>query len=506
MVSHGEQLEAALCACIDDYREEGVRLLQELVRTPSYSGEEGIAGNPSTMVGKVHRAAVSHNTEVDIQPVSASSENVIEIVRGRGDTAFVLEAHTDIVPEGEAQHWYQGDPFSGAEGFVEYLGNNQIEIDIGTERYRAGIRDQMARVWEQKRRDRRRPIIYGRGSFDNKGCVVPVMLAMQALSEVLPAAGVELNGSVIAAYTVDEETDCTGIKRFASGHGSWMATHGFLNGPTDAAGFLTQVSGIALDGSYGWVPVVGHRGSMQFSITVHGRAAHAATPQLGINAVEAMSRILLTLTEGERELTDRLLRSMDPSLLGPPTFAIGTTIVGGGVRSVRGGAGGPVVQRGGVNSIPEWCEATVDIRFPVGHRYPEDVAEEYDTVFTVVHDFLAERLRPNDWSYEVAVIEGSTSPPVALGRGFEDTVNLQIVQRARHRGQQILGYTPELEIAPGGTDATFMIHEGRIPTLVEFGPAGALSHNVHEFVERDDIIAGAKILALLAVDELGLAA
>jgi acetylornithine deacetylase len=79
------------------------------------------------------------------------------------------------------------------------------------------------------------------------------------------------------------------------------------------------------------------------------------------------------------------------------------------------------------------------------------------------------------------------------------------VQCVRRRGQQILGYTPDLEIAPGGTDATFMIHEGRIPTLVEFGPAGGLSHNVHEFVERDDIIAGAKILALLAVDALGIA-
>lgn len=497
------QLEAALCACIDDHREEGIRLLQDFVRVPSYSGEEGVAGDPTTMVGKVYGAAVGHNAEVDIQPISATSENVIEIVRGPGERAFVLEAHTDIVPEGEAQRWFGSNPFSGAEGFVEYLGNNQIEIDLGSERYRAVIRDQMARVWEQKRHDRRRPIIYGRGSFDNKGCVVPVMLAMQALSEVLPVIGVKLNGSVIAAYTVEEETDGTGVKRFASGDESWMATHGFLSGPTDARSFLTDVSGIALDGSYGWVPVVGHRGSVQLSITVHGRAAHAATPQLGINAVEAMSRILLTLTEGERELRERLLRSMDPSLLGPPTFAIGTTIAGGGVRSVRGSAHGPVVERGGVNSVPDWCEATADIRFPVGPQYPADIAEEYDTVFSVVRDFLTERLRPNGWSYEVAMIDAS--PPVALGRGLEDTVNLPIVQRVRQRGQQILGYTPELEIAPGGTDATFMIHEGRIPTLVEFGPAGALSHNVHEFVERDDIIAGAKILALLAVDALGLA-
>jgi len=49
-----------------------------------------------------------------------------------------------------------------------------------------------------------------------------------------------------------------------------------------------------------------------------------------------------------------------------------------------------------------------------------------------------------------------------------------------------------------------MIHAGRIPTLVEMGAAGGLSHDYHEFVERDMIGAGAKVLALMAIDVLGL--
>ncbi|HTD77694.1 MAG TPA: hypothetical protein VK898_08660, partial [Chloroflexota bacterium] len=56
-----------------------------------------------------------------------------------------------------------------------------------------------------------------------------------------------------------------------------------------------------------------------------------------------------------------------------------------------------------------------------------------------------------------------------------------------------------------GTDATVMIHAGRIPTLVELGAAGGLSHDYHEFVERDMIGAGAKVLALMAIDIVGLA-
>ena len=48
-----------------------------------------------------------------------------------------------------------------------------------------------------------------------------------------------------------------------------------------------------------------------------------------------------------------------------------------------------------------------------------------------------------------------------------------------------------------------MINEGRIRTLVEFGPAGAFSHEPHEFVERNQIAIGARILAKTIVDWLG---
>ena len=496
------RVEQAICDCVEDHRAAGILLLQDLVRTPGYSGQEGVAADPATVAGKVSHAARAHQGEVTAQPVQSTSENIIEVLRGPGKRAFVLEAHTDTVPEGEAQNWLQGQPFSGVEGFVAYLGDNRVAIDLGAARYEARIRGQMARVWEQKRTDRRRPIVYGRGSFDNKGSVVATLLALNALAEALPAAGVLLNGSVIGAYTVDEEANATGVKRFACGKDSWLGQHGFLDGPVDAGGFLTEISGIALDGSYGWVPVVGHRGSVQLTITVHGRSAHAATPHLGVNAVEQMARILLCLVDGREEVTRRLLPAMDPSLLGPPSLAIGTTVAGGGVWAVRGRQ----VERGGVNSIPDWCEATLDIRFPVGHAYPRDVADQYEAIYSIVRGYLAEQMRPREWSYEVRMIEGANSPPVALGRNVAECAGLPIVRQARDRAEQLLGYAPDLEIAPGGTDATFMIHEARIPTLVEFGPAGALSHNVHEFVERDDVIAGAKIMALLALDVLDLAA
>jgi acetylornithine deacetylase/succinyl-diaminopimelate desuccinylase-like protein len=92
-----------------------------------------------------------------------------------------------------------------------------------------------------------------------------------------------------------------------------------------------------------------------------------------------------------------------------------------------------------------------------------------------------------------------------MAPSFDQAADLPLIKQVRRRATQVLGYEPDLETAPGGTDATFMINNARIPTIVELGPAGGLSHDVHEFVEVDSVIEGAKILALLAIDRLGLA-
>ena len=256
-----------------------------------------------------------------------------------------------------------------------------------------------------------------------------------------------------------------------------------------------------MDGSYGWLPIVGHRGSAQFALATRGRAAHASTPHLGSSATELMSMLLLHLRESEDRLRERLLTVLEPSLLGPPTAAIGTTIVGGGIRSVTLTEAGPRIERNSINAVPDWCEATIDVRFPPSYERttPETVAFIHDAIEAT----LKEVPLKEGWSWQLLDLDWD--PPVALARSFEDAARLPLVQTARRRAAQVLGFEPHLETAPGGTDATFMVSDARIPTLVEFGPAGALSHDTHEYVEIDSVIAGAEILALTTLDLLGLA-
>ena len=492
-------IEDAIVAWVDANRADGIRFLQDLVQTPSYSGKEGRGDDPTTVAGRVFKAAGEHGSRVETQVVHPGSENVIEVIEGPGKRAVVLEAHTDTVPEGDPRLWHDGKPFSGAEGFVQYLGDRRVAVEVGGGRYEAGIRDRMARIWEL-RKEKRLPIVYGRGSFDNKGPVVSTVMALGALAVALNATGGRLAGSVIGAYSVDEETNATGIKSFTCGPDSWLARQGFLGGPVDGEGFLQEITGIAMDGSYGWVPIVGHRGSVQFELRTRGRSAHASTPQLGASATELMAILLLHLRKSEERMRGQLLAFLEQSLLGPPTFAIGTTIVGGGIQAVAMTAEGPRVDRTGVNAVPNWCQATIDVRFPPS--YELSLADTVDAISRVIDAALREVALVEDWSWELITL--GSDPPVALARNFDDAARLPLVKVARNRAAQILGFEPHLETAPGGTDATFMIHEGRIPTLVEFGPAGALSHDNHEYVEVDSVIDGAKILALTTLDLLGL--
>lgn len=501
------EIEQRVLAYLDDHDDQAVQLLQDIVRIRSLARQEGTVDQPGTVVAKL-RAEVGQSgaTEVVAQTLGPTSQNLIEVLRGEGERCFVIDAHTDTVPEGQPERWFDGNPFSGAEGVVHYLGDQRIRIEVGGHTHEATIRDRMARVWETKRQVRSVPIVYGRGTFDNKAAVASTVMAMRALGVVLPAASAALGGTLVAGYVADEEEEESGVKALAVGRDSWLGQQGFLDGPKDAQGFLTTISGVALDGSYGYTPVVGHRGSILIVINVQGRAAHASTPFLGVSAVEKMSRILVALTDGEPELVARMMPLFDTELLGPPTLAIGTTIVGGGVRAVHRDQGATRVERGGTNAVPDWCEATIDLRFPPGREYPHDIQTLPERVIAEVERFAREQVKTDGWSFTMTSPRGGMvgSPPCALGRTREEATQHPLVRSAQGVGLQVLGYVPDVETAPGGTDATFMIHGGRIPTLVEMGAAGGLSHDAHEFVERDMITAGAKVLALMAIDVLGL--
>lgn len=472
-------------------------LLRQTIRTPSVSGQEGSHDDPASVAGQLWASLAGRSLERAADQVAPGRDNVVALIRGATDRVVVLAAHTDTVPPGDPGAWYGGDPYAAADGTVTWLGGDRLRLEVGDLVVERTVRARLGRLWAA------RPFtsaaaIYGRGSFDNKGPVAVAWLATVALAEALGATGTRLGGTLVCGLTVDEERGLAGVRALAGGPGCWLDRHGLLPPLPPDAPCRPGIWGVALDGSYGFVPVVGHRGIAQIVLRTRGQAAHAATPTLGTNAVTRMAAVLHALATDQPGLDAALSPLFADGLLEPASVALGTTIVGGGVVTVVEGSGGRVIERQGVNVVPDWCEATVDCRHPRPASAAGDLREEIGR--RLRQRALALTGLPDD-AVTAEVLGGS--PPCAILARAEDGPDDPLVGPFLRHGAAVTGIAPWVETAPGGTDATVMIGAG-IRSLVEFGPAGAFAHEPHEFVERDQIAIGARVLARAVVDLLGL--
>jgi acetylornithine deacetylase len=249
MVELDDGLAEALSGAVQARREDAVGLLQELVRTPSVTGEEGAVGRV------VERAFSERGLDVDVwdatpeemepyrhhvgeQTSYENRPNVAGVRRGEGDgRSILLCAHTDTVDPGDPAAW-KGDPLSGT-----------LEGDL----------------------------LYGRGSCDMKGGLVTHLIALDALSDL----GLGLGGDVTLAATVGEE------------NGGLGALSTVLRGYSADAAIITEPTRLAL--------VTAQGGSLVFRLRVPGRSAHAAVRDEGVSALEKFIPIFENLRELEQE-------------------------------------------------------------------------------------------------------------------------------------------------------------------------------------------------------------
>ena len=114
--------------------------------------------------------------------------------------------------------------------------------------------------------------IYGRAAAVSKCDFSTYAFAVRALESVAKPT----HGSVELLFTYDEE--------FGGEVGpAWLLKHNIIKPDLMiAAGFSYQV-------------ITAHNGCLQMEITVHGKMAHAAIPQSGVDALQAANKILTTL-------------------------------------------------------------------------------------------------------------------------------------------------------------------------------------------------------------------
>jgi acetylornithine deacetylase/succinyl-diaminopimelate desuccinylase family protein len=136
--------------------------------------------------------------------------------------------------------------------------------------------------------------IYGRATAVSKGDFASFTFAVRALE----ALGVPLKGGVELHFTYDEEWGGE------LGPG-WLLKKGLTKPDLlIAAGFSYEV-------------VTAHNGCLQMEVTVHGKMAHAAIPDTGVDALQGAVRILNALYEQNtlyKQVTSRVTGIKHPYL------------------------------------------------------------------------------------------------------------------------------------------------------------------------------------------------
>ncbi len=169
--------------------------------------------------------------------------------------------------------------------------------------------------------------LYGRGACDTKGSIAAMLTA---LGRVARAGRRPVKTEILFAGLSDEEHGQNGSRTLARSG---------LKADLAIVGEPTRLK-----------VITAHKGNVWLRLETRGKAAHGAHPELGVNAVDAMARILRLL---DSEYAPRLRRHPHP-LLGHATINVGT--IAGGTQP---------------NIVPDHCAIQIDRRTLPGEDEPE---------------------------------------------------------------------------------------------------------------------------------------
>jgi acetylornithine deacetylase/succinyl-diaminopimelate desuccinylase family protein len=222
---------------IDAHFDEQVKFLQALVQVPT----DTPPGNNAPHAARTTELLKSMGYEAEQFPVPEEEVKAYGltsltnlIVRrhfGDGGKTIALNAHGDVVPPGEG---WTHPPYGGV-------------IENGH--------------------------MYGRATAVSKCDFSTFTFALRAVEALQSKQQLPLKGNVELHFTYDEE--------FGGEKGpGWLLDKGFTKPDLMiAAGFSYQV-------------VTAHNGCLQMEVTVHGKMAHAAIPDTGVDALQGAMHIL----------------------------------------------------------------------------------------------------------------------------------------------------------------------------------------------------------------------
>ncbi len=274
-----------------------------------------------------------------------------------------------------------------------------------------GMQDPLAPVIKNGR-------LFGRGAYDMKGGLAACMTAMTAVKKE------RLRGDVVFTAVVDEEYASQGTQQ--------LATRFRADGAIVAEFTELQL-------------ITAHRGFAWLEVETRGQAAHGSRPDLGIDAIVKMGKVLLEL-----EKLDFTLRSK-PShpLLG--SGSIHASLINGGKE---------------LSTYPDRCILSVERR-----TLPGETTVKIEREMQAIID----NIQKSDTSFRAVVRRGLERAPL------ETSEEAGIVKAVQAAAGKVMKRPLTIAGVQFWTDAALLSAAG-IPSVL-LGPSGSGAHADEEWVD-----------------------
>jgi acetylornithine deacetylase len=277
--------------------------------------------------------------------------------------------------------------------------------------------------------------LYGRGAYDMKGGLAACMVAVEEVRKQ------HLRGDILFTAVIDEE--------YAS-----LGTQELANRFQAEGAIVAEFSELQL--------ILAHRGFVWLEVETQGRAAHGSRPDLGVDAIVKMGKVLMEL-----EKMDQSLRSHpNHPLLG--SGSLHASLIKGGQE---------------LSTYPDHCVLAVERRTLPGET-PGMVEAEIQGI--------VEKIRRTDPSFQAVVRRGIDRSPL------ETPETSGIVKAVQAAAGKVLMRPLPVAGVPFWTDAALLSAAG-IPSVL-FGPSGSGAHADEEWVDLASVRTCAKLYLATAVE------
>ena len=384
--------------------DELVTLVSDLIKIPSE--------NPIGSQREVIEFVKDYLFEAGIEreEVGCNPEFPCIVAKLGSDDGFsiILNGHVDVVPAGDRNQW-KFDPFSGEITDKEIL---------------------------------------GRGTSDMKAGVAGMLFAMKILSE----AKADLKGNLRLHIVSDEESG----GQYGT---SWLLANGYAeNADACLVGEPTSYNTIE----------IGQKGRIELTFKAHGVSAHGSLAgHKGINAIQRLTKVLdhvELLTQVEGHFTPDLQKALENSkIMANKKNGEGTDRV---IDHVTANIG--MISGGNrPNMVPDYAEAILDLRLPIGV-----IIDEVEAAAKMM--------------IEKSGVEGVEYDLKLNGMPNNTDINAPIVAMVKKYAEQYWN----AEVLPAWQWASSDAREYRekgIPTI-QYGPSNTVGiHSYNETVDIEDV-------------------